>query len=169
MLVKVLREELSDSLLAATSLVIHRQGRVFKSEILGIRKAIASLKKEGLLADALHWGIAEVAKSSLARFRLFDVERREGRTRIENPEIGSYFILSSREGFLCATGRSFSHPGTVRPVFVRLAEGSMDIRQVMEDVYALSNLAWDAPGGLLSRSSKRQDERHQTAGSGRGL
>ena len=144
-LVRVLQEELSNSPLAVTSLAIHRQGKVFRTEMLGVCNAIASLKRAGLLAGSLHWGIAEVAKSSLVRIRLFDVELRDGRPWTENPEIGSYGILSSSEGFLCTTGRSFPHPGTVRPVLVRLAEGTMDIREIMEDVYALSNLTWTRP------------------------
>ena len=125
--------------------MIHRQGRIFRSEVVGVKNAIDSLRESGLLADTLHWGIAEIAKSSLVRIRLFDVGFRDGRSWIENPEIGSYGILSNSEGFLCTTGRSFPHPGTVRPVFVRLAEGTMELREVMEDVYALSNLAWTRP------------------------
>jgi hypothetical protein len=46
---------------------------------------------------------------------------------------------------LCATGRAFPRKGTVTPLHVKLVEGVMPIEHCLEDVYALTALAWTRP------------------------
>lgn len=144
---KVLREELGDRQEAVTSIVFHRQGRAFQTEIKGIKKVLDHLRRDKLLADNLDWGIVEIPKTSLLRLRLFEVTYNPGKTNpwVDNPEIGYYGKFSNREGFVCTTGRSFHHPGCVRPLLVRMVEGTLGIEVVMEDIYALANLTWTRP------------------------
>ena len=44
--------------------------------------------------------ILEIAKTSRTRFRLFDTDERNGRPWIENPQVGTYYILDENEGYL---------------------------------------------------------------------
>jgi hypothetical protein len=127
-------------------LVIHRDGRSFQSEIEGARKALAHLKKEGVLATDADLTIVEIGKSSLVPLRLFDiVPNGNGHPLIENPQVGHYYELTDIDGYVCATGRAFPRQGTVQPLHVRRIEGSMTLAQCLEDVYALTALAWTRP------------------------
>jgi hypothetical protein len=144
---KVLREELGDRKEAVTGIVFHRQGRAFRTEVKGIKKVLESLRQDKLLSNNLEWGIVEIPKTSLVRLRLFEVTYHPGREKpwVVNPEIGYYGKFSNREGFVCTTGRSFPHPGCVRPLLCRMVEGTLGIEVVMEDIYALANLTWTRP------------------------
>lgn len=87
----------------------------------------------------------EIAKTSPAPLRLFDIIEKNGRPWIQNPQIGSVYIASETDGYLCATGRAFYRPGTVRPLHVRRVEGPLSLEKCLEDVYYLTALAWTRP------------------------
>ncbi len=128
------------------SIVVQRDGRLFASEVAGIREAIASLKSEGVLPADVSLNFIEIPKKSAAPFRLFDINTRPGgQQTTANPQVGSYYISTARDGYVCTTGREFSHPGTANPLHVKYVDGIMPFKDILEDVYALSCLAWTRP------------------------
>ncbi len=133
-------------------MVIHRDGRVFLSEIRGARKAIAALAREGILHAEATLTLVEISETAPAPLRIFDVSERSGsKIWVENPTIGTYFIASNRNGYLCTTGRPLlaGVRGTVRPLHVRLVEGALSLEDCLEDVFFLSSLTWTRPEGCM--------------------
>jgi hypothetical protein len=128
------------------SIVIHRDGRCFQSELDGALAALAKLKSEGVIATEGNLTVLEISKTAPVRLRLYDVERRQGaRPIVENPQVGTYTIINGNEGFLCSTGRAFPHKGTVQPLHVRCVLQGMPFEHALEDVYALATLTWTRP------------------------
>ena len=125
--------------------VLHRDGRVWPSERAGARQAIAELSDEGVLAPDATLTILEVSKSAPAPLRLFEVTGSASRTWVENPQVGTYLVAGPNDAYLCATGRPFRHPGTVNPLHVRYVEGGLPFARALEDLYALTTLAWTRP------------------------
>lgn len=137
--------ETGSYLLPIKSVVVHRDGILWPSERFGINQALAELRRAGTLAaDALH-AVLEIPKKSAAPVRLYDVARHKDRITVDNPEIGTYFLLGSKDAYLCATGRAFPRPGTVQPVHVKFIEGALPFEQCLEDLFALTGLTWSRP------------------------
>jgi hypothetical protein len=126
-------------------IVLHRDGRVWPSERAGARQAVTELSDEGVLAPDATLTILEVSKSAPAPLRLFEVTGGASRPWVENPLVGTYFIAGPNDAYLCATGRPFRHPGTVNPLHIRYVEGGLPFAQALEDLYALTTLAWTRP------------------------
>lgn len=127
-------------------IVLHRDGRVWQSERQGAYQALELLKREGMVASDVTLTILEIPKTSPSPLRFFDVTNTNGRRPwVDNPQVGFYQITNQREGYICATGRAFPHPGTVQPLHVRLVEGPMSLEECLEDVYYLTALAWTRP------------------------
>lgn len=143
-LIEIIREEAGARPEPIRVIVIHRDGRVWPSEIAGARKALEFLKREGLVDPNATLTILEIAKSSPAPLRFFDVIDRDGQTKVYNPQIGLHHI-SNDDAYLCATGRAFPRPGTVKPLHVRHVEGPLPLEKCLEDVYYLTGLAWTRP------------------------
>lgn len=128
------------------SIVIHRDGRCFQSEMDGAAAAIDKLKKEGVVAADGTLTVLEISKSAPVRLRLFEVQRTDGaKPFVQNPQVGLYAIINGNEGFLCSTGRAFRHAGTVQPLHVRCVLEGIPFVDALEDVYALTTLAWTRP------------------------
>lgn len=128
------------------SVVLHRDGRVWPSECHGAREAIERLKHEGILAQDTTLTIVEISKTSPARLRLFDTHLdANNKTIVKNPQVGTYYRISDTEAYLCTTGRAFPRPGTVNPLHIRLVEGEFPFLDCLEDLYALTTLAWTKP------------------------
>lgn len=145
-LADILRSEKSRLGHPIRSVVIHRDGRCFQSEMDGAIGAIEKLKNDGVVARDGTLTILEISKSAPVRLRLFDVQRTHGsRPYVQNPQVGQYTIINGNEGFLCSTGRAFRHRGTVQPLHVRCVLEGMPFPQALEDVYALTTLAWTRP------------------------
>jgi hypothetical protein len=123
------------------NVVIHRDGRLFKTEYDGINEAIDMLRNEMFLPHDVNATILEIPKKSVNSVRLFE----QNGNRIENPNIGSYFFLNNTEAFLCATGREFWRPGTTNPLYVKFHSGSMEFEKALQDVYSLTGLAFTRP------------------------
>jgi hypothetical protein len=64
---------------------------------------------------------------------------------VQNPQVGFYAIINGNEGFLCSTGRAFPRRGTVQPLHIRCIREGIPLIQALEDVYALTTLAWTRP------------------------
>lgn len=67
------------------------------------------------------------------------------RDRVDNPQIGCYYIIDENLAYVCATGRAFPHEGTTRPLAVRRVSGELGMVDCLSDLYALTTLAWTKP------------------------
>ncbi|MEM6468017.1 MAG: hypothetical protein AAF802_00505 [Planctomycetota bacterium] len=131
------------------SIVLRRDGRSFGTERRGFREAIQRLIKEGHLADDTTFGVVEVHKSSAEGYRLVD-ETRDGKYR--NPTAGAWAEIDDREGIVCTTGFPFKFPGTAKPLCVRIVEGPLELPDVLEDTFGMSQLCWSAPDRCMRLS-----------------
>lgn len=146
-LLDVLRKEAAARQNPIQTVVIHRDGRVWPSELEGTRKVLEILKREGTLAPDVTFTILEISKSSPAPLRLFDVRyNKEGSAWVENPQVGAFYLVNEAEGYLCSTGRPFLRQGTANPLHIKLVEGPLPLIKCLEDLYALTTLAWTQPG-----------------------
>jgi len=137
-----LKEDINHFKLTPKSIVIHRDGSTGLSEIDGVRDAFGALKKEGVLSSDIITGIVEIRKTRTYNIRLIE-NKEDG--QYDNPSLGSYFIINSKEGIICNTGRPFLSQGTAKPLHAVIAEGNLDIKKVLEDIFSLSQLIWSAP------------------------
>jgi hypothetical protein len=129
-----------------SSIVLQRDGRLFKSEWFGFEDAIKQLISEGLLPAQLIFGGIEIAKKFSSGLRLV----REGNNTLHNPQIGTGLAVGESEGIVCTTGYPFSIPGTASPVAVRVVQGPIKLEWAMEDIFRKSLLSWPTPGSCLS-------------------
>jgi hypothetical protein len=143
-LCEIIRREQPGLTRPLRSIVIHRDGRCFQSEMDGAVAAIARMKAEGLVDPAGTLTILEISKSAPVRLRLYDVQG-EQKPMVQNPEIGTYTLLKADEAFLCATGRAFPHKGTVQPLHVRCRVEGIPFVDALQDLFALTALAWTRP------------------------
>lgn len=144
-LVEAIRREANHRKERLTNILLQRDGRAFDSEITGAHEAIDLLKREGVVPEDATLTIIEISKSAPVRLRLFDVSLRGRRDWVDNPQVGIYCTIGQTEGYLCSTGRAFPHKGTIRPLHVRLIEGTLSIQQCLEDVFYLTCLTWTRP------------------------
>ena len=143
---RLVRQEAQAIEFPARNIVVHRDGRSYESEIEGLRRAMDSLRQDGTIDADAKLTVLEVAKTSPAPLRLFDVgQDRQGNTRVSNPQVGCYYMPSEDEAYLCTTGKPFKHPGTAKPIHVRRVEGEMPLVECLEDFYSLSTLTWTRP------------------------
>ena len=136
-----LQRDISNLDLQPKSIIIHRDGRSFATEISGFRKAIKSLQEDGFLSTDVVTGVVDIHKSSAFRIRLCE----ENNDLLANPNVGDYFIFDSKQGIVCNTGYPFRISGTVNPLFASITDGDLDIKFVLEDIFCLSQLAYAAP------------------------
>jgi hypothetical protein len=134
------------------NITFHRDGRIFKSEIAGIKKAIANLIDNSILSEKVSINIVEIPKSSKVSFRLFEVssdydvlKSKFDNGNVKNPSVGTYAEVSSNEAYVCTTGKEFSRNGTSKPLYVKYHKGEMPFKQVLEDIYRLSCLTYTKP------------------------
>lgn len=127
------------------SIVLRRDGRLFESEWRGLKDAVQRLIDEGWLPKDLCLGAVEVPKHHSYGVRLVDTSP-DG---LRNPMLGSWEYLSATEGIVCTTGWPFHVPGTVEPLFVRVARGGLDIAWVLEDTFRMSQHCWPMPRGCM--------------------
>jgi hypothetical protein len=144
--VEVLRQDPVLPMRPIQNIVIQRDGLLFTDEMNGAKEAVEMLKKEGKLPSTAVLNFVEIHKKSVISFRLFDVDTRPGGWEVvQNPHVGSYVCLNGRDGYVCSTGREFSHPGTAKPLYVKYIEGTMAFKDILEDIYAQTCLALTRP------------------------
>ena len=145
-LVEIVTDEARTSTEPIVSVVIHRDGRVYDSEVDGARKAMVTLRGQGIVSENATLTILEISKSAPAPLRLFEVFQGTGaRIVVENPQVGIHLVVGGADGYLCATGRAFRRAGTVQPLHVRYVDGTMPFEHCLEDLYSLTTLAWTRP------------------------
>jgi hypothetical protein len=144
-LVEIIADEARSPQQPIRSIVLQRDGRSWPSEIIGARVAIEKLKRNQVIAADASLTIIEIQKKGMAKLRLFDLSQRNGKLWVDNPQIGTFCIIDEGEAFLCSTGRAFPRRGSVQPLHILRVEGPLSMRECLEDVYALSSLAWTRP------------------------
>ncbi|KCZ52627.1 argonaute/piwi family protein [Hyphomonas pacifica] len=128
------------------TIAIHRDGRIWPSELKGLRAACRKLADDGHIDPAFDLNVFEVSKSAPARLRLFSVDRSAGRKpRIENPELGDWMMLTETDGYVCTTGAPLLRGGAARPLHVKQVAGDMSLQDALSDVFRLSCLTWTRP------------------------
>lgn len=127
-------------------IVFHRDGRVFRTEVKGIRNALKDLKDDGLVPESLSYSIVEIHKTSSTRPRLY----RWLDGQFNNPEMGAFARLNDYEGILATTGAPLLRRGTAQPLSLEIFEGNIDIDDIAHDIYALSHLSFASPGSAMS-------------------
>jgi len=140
--VKHLREDLANLGLRPRTIVIHRDGRTFSSELDGLRAAVRDLIREGRLPTDAVPGVVDIRKSTADHLRLVEGE---SLAAAGNPTIGSSWVLGPREGIVSTTGVPFRFPGTAKPLAAVIVEGPLDIERVLEDIFALSQPCFTSP------------------------
>jgi hypothetical protein len=149
LLVELITAEAQATFSCFKSLVIHRDGILFDSERRGIESAIEDLRGTGSLRSDCQYAVLEIPKSGPVPLRLYDVTDGNGRKWVENPQVGTYYMMDEQNAFLCATGRAFSHEGTVHPIHIRYATGTLPFIQCIEDIYSLTCLTWTKPDDCM--------------------
>ncbi|MDO1449553.1 hypothetical protein Q0590_24970 [Rhodocytophaga aerolata] len=134
------------------TIVIHRDGRIFKSELQGILHAVEELKKISVLPIDTTVTVVEIPKHSTMGLRLFEekssydiLQTKVDNGAVMNPQVGSWVAINEREGFVCTTGREFYHRGTSLPLYAKIAFGVMSLEAVLRDIYYLSTLSYTKP------------------------
>jgi argonaute-like protein implicated in RNA metabolism and viral defense len=127
-------------------IVIHRDGRIFETEIEGLKLGLEKLKESGYVDPDAALTFVEIPQTSPAALRLFDISHTDSQhPDIQNAQFGNYYVLNTKEGFVCTTGRAFRHKGTAKPLHVIKREGPLPIEKCLEDVFFLCCLAWTRP------------------------
>jgi hypothetical protein len=133
-------------------IVVHRDGRVFKSELIGMKKALETLKERGILPPSATLTIVEIPKYSVISLRLFEIKNEydvisttTDNYNVSNPKIGSWMEFNENEGFVATTGREFKHRGSSKPLYIKRAFGDISIKNLLQDIYWLSTLAHTKP------------------------
>jgi argonaute-like protein implicated in RNA metabolism and viral defense len=144
-LVDVLRAESRDRATPIRSIVVHRDGRLWPSEIRGAQAAVDVLKHDGTLHADAEITMIEISKTSPAHLRLFETIPNDGRLSVVNPQVGTYMLLGPDDAYLCSTGRPFLRHGTSLPLHIRRVCGSLPLDQCVEDYYYLTTLTWTKP------------------------
>lgn len=134
------------------TIVIHRDGKIYNTERVGIQKALEILIEKGKVPATASVTIVEIPKHAIMPFRLFEsLERfdvlntKDDNGKVLNPEIGSWVKKTPLEAFVCTTGKEFARGGTSNPLYVKIAAGSLPIEHVAEDLYFLSCLPYNRP------------------------
>jgi hypothetical protein len=137
-----LRTDLADLGIRPQSIVIHRDGRSFASELQGLHMGLSELINTGVLPTNVRFGVADIHKTSVNRLRIVDGD---SLGQAHNCVVGTYYLLDNREGILCTTGTPYQIPGTANPLAVSIVDGDLDLMETLEDIFALSQLTFTAP------------------------
>ena len=129
-----------------SSIIFHRDGRVFRSEMCGIKNALSDLADEGILSENYRYAVVEIHKTSSSRPRLY----RQSNGRFENPEMGTFVRLDDHEGILATTGAPLLNRGTAQPLAIEKIIGGIDLTNIAHDMYALSHLSFASPASAMS-------------------
>jgi len=144
----LLYEEAQGSPEPLKTIVIHRDGICWPSELQGAQQAILALRKKGILPPDATLTVLQIAKSSPAPLRLYHIDKKNGQSRIENAQVGNAYFISDTEAYLCSTGQPFLRQGTARPLHIKKVSGPLPLADCIEDLYALTVLAtWSQPEG----------------------
>ncbi len=145
---KIIKDEISfEPQSNIKEIVIHRDGRLFDSELEGLVMGLKQLQQELYLSQEAEVNVVEIPKTSLYSVRVFCLnwDARNNRSVIENPPNG-LFCFFKDEAFLCTTGKEFSqHSGTSNLLNIKFSYGKMGQKELLNDLFNLSTLAYTKP------------------------
>lgn len=127
-----------------TSIVIHRDGRLFESEKVAVHRAIADLQRTGSLGLDVKTALIEIHKDTSQHLRLFSSGENG---RIRGPRLGAWWARTATDGLVVTTGWPYRTPGTPKPLAVSLVEGDVELAHLLEDILCLSQLGFSMPSG----------------------
>jgi argonaute-like protein len=129
-----------------STIIIHRDGKLYESELRGIKRGVDDLMgRLSSLPQDVRVGVVEIHKTSATRPRLY--ERYKG--RFVNPPMGLFARSSDYEGALATTGYPMLTHGTAHPLYFEVVAGNIDIDDIAHDIYTLSHLAFASPGSCM--------------------
>jgi len=123
-------------------IIIHRDGRLTRSEKEGLIEAVHSLVADRQLPADVSVAAVDIKKSH--PFRIFE----KGREDYQNPLIGSYFLLDDRRCIINTTGFPvLPMQVTAHPLLLDMDPiiGQFNILDIAKDVFYLSELNWGSP------------------------
>ena len=140
---KFIKEEQKRLLHPIKNIVIHRDGRIYQDEITGIKSAFTKLAEEGFVNKDYEITFVAISKSPMTPMRFFKTTTTHGSQyeTISNPQIGTYKIFDGY-AFICTTGYPYRYSGTAAPLQITKIEGNMEWKDILEDIFNLSNLTW---------------------------
>ena len=145
---KIIKDEITiDPKSNIESIVIHRDGRLFDSELEGLQLGLKQLQNEMFLSPDADLNVIEIPKTSFFSVRAFCLnwDTKSNRSVIENPPNGLYCFFKD-EAFLCTTGKEFSqHSGTSNLLNVKFSYGIMRHEEILSDLFKLTTLAFTKP------------------------
>ena len=140
---KHIKDEQKRLLHPVKNVVIHRDGRLYQDELTGIKAAFKKLSEEGYVKEDYRITFTAISKTPMTPIRFFKTLTASGSQyeTITNPQIGTYKIFDEY-AFLCTTGYPYRYSGTAAPLQVTKVEGEMSWKEILEDIFNLSNLTW---------------------------
>lgn len=145
-LTELIRDEAQRASAQIRRIVIHRDGRAWTSELNGVRRAIETLKSMAILPPEAELTVLEIHKKPSVPLRIYELVSGAG-SAPRKPGVGTAYIGSPVEAFICTTGWPFRQPGTPNPIQIQKVFGTMTIEECAQDLYSLSTLAWTRPEG----------------------
>ncbi|MBN1416498.1 MAG: hypothetical protein JW973_15445 [Bacteroidales bacterium] len=126
-------------------IVIHRDGRLFDTELFGLNCAFNALMEKEILPKSASLTIIEIPKKSFYSVRFFNISyNSNNQTQYQNPNIGLNLAINNY-AFLCSTGQEFRHDGTSVPLYVKFIQKGMKSEEILEDLFKLTTLAFTKP------------------------
>ncbi len=141
LLVNSLPDDLTRAGVRPRSLLIHRDGKTYASELNGLERAVTELTELGVLPSDVVVGAVDIRKATADSLRIFGGSPQSK----QNPTVGAYCVISDTQGVIATTGHPFRFDGTAKPLTAVIVRGEFNIQDVLEDIFALSQLAFSAP------------------------
>jgi len=143
-IVEVLQRNLEIGEHNPRSIIILRDGVSYGEEEKALSNALQRLEKMNLLIKAeVKTGVMDVAKSSIIPARAASFVGNSN--SLENPESGTHFYMNKKDAFIFNTGAPFKVPGSSNPIHVSFNCGNVDFEKVLEDIFALTQVAFSSP------------------------
>jgi len=147
-LYKIVKDEINiDHAIKIMNIVIHRDGRLFDTELEGLLQGLKQLKDEMYLSCDAELHVLEIHKMPLNSVRVFGMnwDNEKQRSFIENAPNGLNCYFNG-EAFLCSTGKEFAqHSGTSNLLNVKFSYGSSNKQELLKDLFKLTTLAFTKP------------------------
>lgn len=125
-----------------SSLTVHKNGQFGDEEGDALWNVVSDFQERGLLNEDFEWDAVEILDNH--PYRIFK----------ENDDAcftGGYTVLDDDNLLLTTWGEPYLHQGTPDPLRCRRKTGtdSLDMREIGQDVFALSFLDWGAPSAKM--------------------
>jgi hypothetical protein len=124
-------------------MLVTRDGKVCEGESEAIDSAVKNQISKKNLSNDFTFDVIEYHKTSLKGIRLW--MRNESVGLVENVLEGTFFLMNSTNAILSPTGSSTLNQGTAHPILIRKIKGTTDMKVILQDVFALTQLNFSSP------------------------